>query len=56
MAANWLVWSFIASLLTNAIVVSGVLALIYYVGEKKSGWLFAYHDQIQIAICWIFTL
>lgn len=55
MATNWLVWSFIAAILTNLILVSGVLALIYYVGEKKSGWLFAYHDQLQIIICWVFT-
>lgn len=52
---TWIFWSFMASILTNIILVSGVLALIYYVGEKKSGWLFNYHDQIQIGICWVFT-
>ena len=56
MTTNWIFWSFIASILTNGILVSGVLALIYYVGEKKSGWLFVHHDQVQIVICWVFTL
>ena len=56
MTTHWIIWSFIASILTNGILVSGVLALIYYVGEKKSGWLFEHHDQVQIVICWVFTL
>ncbi|WP_125710580.1 GGDEF domain-containing protein [Lacticaseibacillus porcinae] len=56
MITNWIIWSFIASILTNMILVSGVLALIYYVGEKKSGWVFQHHDHIQIMLCWVFTL
>ena len=56
MTTHWIFWSFIASILTNGILVSGVLALIYYVGENKSSWLFEHHDQVEIVICWVFTL
>lgn len=41
MTTNWIFWSFLASILTNVILVSGVLALIYYVGEKKLAGCFA---------------
>lgn len=54
MTLGWLLATFWASLETNVVVFLGVLSLIYWVGDVKSGWMRKYHDYIQWLISFAF--
>lgn len=51
---GWLLATFWASLETNVVVFLGVLSLIYWVGDVKTGWMRKYHDYIQWGISFAF--
>lgn len=54
LSTGWLLATFWASLETNVIVLLGVLSLIYWVGDVKTGWMRKYHDYIQWIISFAF--
>lgn len=54
MSVGWLIATFGSSVGTNVIVFLGVLSLIYWVGDVKTGWMRKYHDYIQWGISLVF--
>ncbi|WP_390407142.1 GGDEF domain-containing protein [Lacticaseibacillus jixiensis] len=52
----WTLLAYVAAIVTNLILFSGVLALVYWIGEKQSGWMKRFHDILQYGSCWLFLL